>query len=129
MSKVAEYNRIKKEMAEMEARLAQIKGAATAELELIELVKSTAAEKGLSLLDIALALAPQLEKASGKASKVGKDVKGEGRTPRRARVLKRYTNPHTNEAIETKGGNHRQLKEWKEQWGAEVVEGWMTKAE
>lgn len=129
MSKVAEYNRIKRQMAEMESRLAEIKGAATAELELIELVKSVVAEKGLSMLDIALALAPQLGKTSGKASKTGNDVKGEGRSPRRARVLKCYLNPHTSEAVETKGGNHRQLKEWKAKWGAEVVEGWLVKAE
>ena len=46
---------------------------------------------------------------------------------RRIRTLKTYTNPHTNEVIETKGGNHKVLKEWKAQWGADEVESWLTK--
>jgi len=28
-------------------------------------------------------------------------------------------------AFETKGGNHKILKQWKEQYGAEAVEGWL----
>ena len=28
--------------------------------------------------------------------------------------------------IETKGGNHKTLKEWKAKWGGDVVEGWAT---
>jgi hypothetical protein len=28
--------------------------------------------------------------------------------------------------IETKGGNHKTLKEWKAKWGSDVVEGWAT---
>ena len=45
---------------------------------------------------------------------------------RKARVLKVYHNPHTGEVIETKGGNHRGLKAWKEQYGAETVESWLN---
>ena len=48
---------------------------------------------------------------------------------RRARVVKTYTNPHTQEVIVTKGGNHKVLKEWKAQWGADVVESWATAGE
>ncbi|KLJ14716.1 transcriptional regulator, partial [Pseudomonas sp. TJI-51] len=29
--------------------------------------------------------------------------------------------------IETKGGNHRQLKEWKQQYGADEVESWVAR--
>ncbi|HCF1756811.1 transcriptional regulator [Pseudomonas sp. NC26] len=43
---------------------------------------------------------------------------------RRARTLKRFKNPHTGEVVETKGGNHKTLKEWKEKWGADTVKGW-----
>ncbi|QEU26486.1 DNA binding protein (plasmid) [Pseudomonas luteola] len=46
------------------------------------------------------------------------------RQQRKPREVKVYKNPHTGETIETKGGNHRQLKEWKAQWGGDVVEGW-----
>jgi ABC-type branched-subunit amino acid transport system ATPase component len=44
---------------------------------------------------------------------------------RRPRVVKVYENPHTGELIETKGGNHRGLKAWKEQYGAATVESWV----
>ena len=44
---------------------------------------------------------------------------------RRARVVKVYHNPHTGELIETKGGNHRGLKAWKEQYGAATVDSWL----
>ncbi len=39
---------------------------------------------------------------------------------RRPRRLKKYTNPHTGEVIETRGGNHKGLKEWRDQYGDEV---------
>ncbi len=57
-------------------------------------------------------------------------TKGE-KKPRKAhkpRDMKVYVNPQTGDRIETKGGNHKQLKEWKAQHGAEVVEGWRVTA-
>jgi hypothetical protein len=46
---------------------------------------------------------------------------------RRARVVKVYENPETGELIETKGGNHRGLRAWKDQYGADTVEGWVRR--
>jgi hypothetical protein len=40
--------------------------------------------------------------------------------------VKQYKNPHNGEVIETKGGNHKLLKEWKAQYGAEEVESWVS---
>src|SRR5690554_4225582 len=45
---------------------------------------------------------------------------------KRARRVKRYKNPHNGDVIETKGGNHKMLKAWKEQYGADTVESWAT---
>ena len=45
---------------------------------------------------------------------------------KRARRIKQYKNPHNGEVIETKGGNHKVLKAWKEEYGAETVESWAT---
>jgi hypothetical protein len=45
---------------------------------------------------------------------------------KRARKVKQYKNPHNGEIIETKGGNHKTLKEWKAKWGGDEVEGWAT---
>lgn len=41
--------------------------------------------------------------------------------------LKVYKNPRSDEFVETRGGNHKILKEWKSQYGAEEVEGWLIK--
>jgi hypothetical protein len=41
--------------------------------------------------------------------------------------VKVYKNPHTGEVVETKGGNHKTLKEWKAQHGTAIVESWLTK--
>ncbi|MBE2167462.1 MULTISPECIES: histone-like nucleoid-structuring protein, MvaT/MvaU family [Cobetia] len=43
---------------------------------------------------------------------------------RQKRRMKKYVNPHTNEVIETRGGNHKGLKEWKKEYGEEEVESW-----
>ncbi|WP_397453643.1 histone-like nucleoid-structuring protein, MvaT/MvaU family [Pseudomonas sp. NA-150] len=38
--------------------------------------------------------------------------------------LRRYRNPHTGEVVETRGSNHCKLREWKHQYGAEVLPAW-----
>lgn len=43
---------------------------------------------------------------------------------RRRRTLKRYTNPHTGEHVETRGGNNKKVREWKDQYGDEEVVSW-----
>ena len=44
---------------------------------------------------------------------------------RRKRKLKVYRNPETGEVVETRGGNQKTLKAWKEQYGAETVDSWL----
>ena len=44
---------------------------------------------------------------------------------RRPRQIKVYVQPVTGKRIETKGANHAQLKAWKAEVGADVVEGWL----
>ncbi|MCG7598274.1 DNA binding protein [Halomonas sp. McH1-25] len=48
---------------------------------------------------------------------------------RRKRKLKVYENPSTGERIETRGGNHKTLKAWKDEHGAETVESWLVHSE
>lgn len=40
------------------------------------------------------------------------------------RELKTYRNPHTGEVVQTRGGNHKTLNEWREKWGKEEVRKW-----
>jgi hypothetical protein len=56
-----------------------------------------------------------------------REVAAQPASTRKPRQLTVYKNPKTVEVIETKGGNHRVLKKWKEEHGADVVEGWLRK--
>lgn len=51
---------------------------------------------------------------------------GSGRAKRKLKV---YQNPHTGETVETRGGNQKTLKAWKDEYGAETVEGWLVRTE
>lgn len=86
----------------------------------LSLVKMRSGEGyGFSLKDIINLLDPQ----SGRRAPVS-----EARTStRKPRQIKIYKNPHSGEIVETKGGNHKTLKEWKAQYGANTVESWLAK--
>ena len=74
-------------------------------------------EYGYSLRHVIDVLDP---KAARRSTQVSPE-----KTPRRARQVKQYKNPNNGEVIETKGGNHKILKEWKAKYGAAEVEGWV----
>ena len=44
----------------------------------------------------------------------------------RTKRLKAYINPHTGEVVYSKAGNLRILREWRKQYGAEVVLSWRS---
>jgi 3-dehydroquinate dehydratase len=89
------------------------------EMEFEQKLRDLMAEYQKSLRDIIALLDPA---AYGKRTVAAKDA-----SPlRRTRKVKRYKNPHNGEVVETKGGNHRTLKEWKAQWGSDEVETWAT---
>ena len=119
MSRLAEYRAAEKALQEQLAQLETMKNDAGLKKEiefeekLLGLMK--AYEKGLS--DIVAILDPHAG-----FSKVPKPAP---KQQRRARVVKVYENPHTGERIETKGGNHRGLKAWKQEHGASTVESWL----
>ena len=94
----------------------------TGTLSLVELRNqlSTQLPEG-SPADITALLDPESAKAGKAARGAAKPASG-----KRARKVKQYKNPNTGEVIETKGGNHKTLKEWKAKWGAATVEGWAT---
>jgi len=50
-------------------------------------------------------------------------------TGRAKRKLKVYKNPNTGEVVETRGGNQKTLKAWKDEYGAETVESWLVRTE
>lgn len=121
MSKLAEYRQLEKHLAEQLQALETMKGdqGLKKEIEFETKLRKLLEHYGFSLKHIINLLDPQtssrgqtVEKPAGK---------------RKPRELKVYTNPKTGEVIETKGGNHKILKEWKAEHGSDVVEGWLKK--
>lgn len=124
MSKAAEYRALERQIADQLAALEALKGseALQKELEFEDKLRKLLGEYGMSLRNVIAILDP---KAAG-GSEVAVSGKVDGRKgPRAPRAVKRYVNPHTNEVVETKGGNHSTLKAWKSEHGASEVESWL----
>lgn len=121
MSKLAEYRQLEKHLAERLQALEALKGDAALkkEIEFETKLRGLLDQYGFSLKHIINLLDPQ----SSKRGTVLAATTG----IRKPRELKTYKNPHTGEVIETKGGNHKTLKEWKSKHGSDMVESWLKK--
>ena len=122
MSRLAEYRQLEKNLAEQLAALEAMKGdeGLKREVEFETKLRALLAEYGYSLRNVIALLDPH---ASRRAS-ASPEPKAGIRKPRQIKI---YKNPHTGEVVETKGGNHRTLKEWKSEFGAAEVESWLAK--
>lgn len=120
MSKLAEFKALEAQLAAQLKQLDELKndGALKREIEFEKKLRDLMAEYGFSLKSIIALLDPQARPS------VATSVSAT-RGQRRQRQAKVYKNPETGEVVETKGGNHKVLKAWKEQYGAETVEGWL----
>lgn len=116
MSIVAEYRNTQQAIKELEERLAALNNddRLQRELEFEEKLRLLMSEYGKSLRDIRLILDPESGKGAQPAA-----------ATRKPRKTKTYVHPETGEQLETKGGNHSKLKEWKAEYGADVVESWL----
>ncbi len=119
MSLINEYRETEEAIKELQQRLANLNNddGLKKELEFEGKLKELMAAYGKNLRDIIALLDPQ--SYSKPAAKTGKSKRAE-------RELKRYKNPHTGEVVETKGGNHKTLKEWKAKHGADAVKSWVV---
>ena len=121
MSKLAEFRQLEKHLAEQLQALEALKGDAglKKEIEFETKLRALLAEFGYSLPNVINLLDPQASRrAPAAVSKAG---------TRKPRQVKIYKNPHTGEVVETKGGNHKTLKEWKAEHGSATVESWLAK--
>lgn len=118
MSKLAEFRELEAALAQQLKTLDQLKNDQTlkAEIEFEEKIQALMAEYGKSLRDVIAMLGPQQRTRANRPKTQGQ---------RRPRQIKQYTNPHTGETVETKGGNHKVLKAWKQAYGAETVDSWL----
>lgn len=117
MSRLAEFRAAEKALQQQLAQLETMKNDAglKKEIEFEEKLVALMKTYGKGLREI-IAI---LDNTGNSAAVVA------GPKRRKARVVKVYKNPHNGEQIETKGGNHRGLKSWKEQFGASTVESWL----
>jgi len=119
MSRLAEFRQLEKHLAEQLAALEAMKGdeGLKKEVEFETKLRDLLAAYGYSLRNVIAILDPQAAHRAPTAAPKG---------GRKTRDVKIYKNPNSGELIETKGGNHRLLKEWKGEFGADVVESWRT---
>lgn len=122
MSTLQEYRNLQHTIRELTDRMNSLSNDTKLkqEIEFEEKVRALMAHYDKSLKDVVAILDPD-----NKLSQAGKSSKASGGV-KRARKVKQYKNPKTGEVIETKGGNHKELKAWKEKYGADTVESWVT---
>jgi hypothetical protein len=122
MSRLAEFRKLEQQLAAQLAELESLKNDSglQREIEFETKLRDLLGEYSYSLRDVVNILDPQ-----GGKSRKGAPVVPEKGT-RRARSVKVYKNPHNGEVVETKGGNHKTLKAWKAEHGADEVESWLA---
>ncbi|MGN7934077.1 transcriptional regulator [Pseudomonas mediterranea] len=120
MSRLVEFRNLERQLAEQLAELEAMKNDSglKKEIEFEKKLRALLGEYGFSLKNIISIL----DSETGRRASAAKAAPG--KVARKARVVKIYKNPNSGELVETKGGNHRQLKEWKVEFGADVVESW-----
>lgn len=118
MSRLAEFRALEAQIAEELARLESMKAdeKLKAEMDFERKLTDLMAAYGKNLRDIIMILDPHVGRFGAKSD--------EGKGNRKARAVKIYEHPETGERIETKGGNHKTLKAWKDEFGGEMVESW-----
>jgi hypothetical protein len=122
MSLITEYRNTENAIQELQQRLAGLQNddRLKKELEFDGKLRSLMGEYSKSLPDIIAILDPAAAQSKGKLAKPVEKAQ------RRERKVKVYKNPHTGELVETKGGNHKTLKEWKAEYGGDTVESWLA---
>jgi hypothetical protein len=118
MSRLIEYRALEKKLAAQLAELESMKNdeGLKREVEFEQKLRTLLGEYNYSLKNIIAILDPQASSRS---------VMEPQKKAFRTRILKRYKHPETGEVIETKGGNHKTLKAWKNEYGSETVEAWV----
>ena len=115
-SKLTEYQALQAQLKKLGEKQSVLEAEVKPQLDVRDKCVALAAEINMPL-PLLVAMLADLVKVEKKPRKAHKP-----------RDMKIYVHPQSGERIETKGGNHKQLKEWKAQHGAEVVEGWRVAA-
>ncbi len=90
------------------------------EIEFETKLRDLLAEYNFSLKNIITLLDPQSASRG-----IQKQPEQKPKQTRRLRSMKVYKNPHSGEFVQTKGGNHKTLKSWEAEYGAQKVDSWL----
>ena len=123
MSLLNDYIQKEQQLKQLQEELQRLEGDQRLKSELAFKAKLEALmnEFGKRPADVIALLDPTTDQRSAKAAPAA--------SARRKRRLKIYKNPHTGEVIETRGGNHKGLRSWKDEHGDEAVESWFVRME
>ncbi|MBZ0331879.1 DNA binding protein [Halomonas sp. ANAO-440] len=124
MSLLSEFMQKEQQLKQLQAEMDRLQNddRLKAELAFKEKLEALMREFNKSSADVISLLDPQGNKPAAKASA----ATGSGR---RKRKLKIYKNPNTGEVVETRGGNQKTLKAWKDEHGSDKVESWLVRVE
>ncbi|AXY43836.1 histone-like nucleoid-structuring protein, MvaT/MvaU family [Halomonas sp. JS92-SW72] len=124
MSLINEYMQMEQQLKQLQANMEKLQNdkRLQSELEFKERLESLMREFDKSAADVIELLNPKPAAAAPKAASAPAGA-------RRKRKLKIYKNPTTGEVVETRGGNHKTLKAWKDEHGSETVESWLVRVE
>lgn len=132
MSKISTYYQKKKMADQLAEELQQLENdeQLKKEFEVVDALKEIQSRFDVSAGHLAELLYRDNPKSVGQSLKSvvqepqasATDATGKGN--RKPRKMMRFTNPHTGEVVETRGGNQATLKAWRQQYGKDEVERW-----
>ena len=123
MSKISKYYEKQRLQEELSKELEELEKdkELKSELEFKDQLEDLMKKFGKSadqMLEVMAAIEPKIAKKIGASS-------SDGSGNRAKRPLKTYRNPNTGEVVQTRGGNQKTLKAWRDQYGKEKVESWL----
>ncbi|MGM0913563.1 MAG: histone-like nucleoid-structuring protein, MvaT/MvaU family [Pseudomonadota bacterium] len=125
MSLLNDYMQMEQQLKELQSNLDKLQNdkRLQSELEFKDKLETLMKEYDKSAADVIALLDPKPAAASPKAAS------SSATGTRRKRKLKIYKNPNTGEVVETRGGNQKTLKAWKDEFGSDTVESWLVRVE
>ncbi len=125
MSLLNDYMQMEQQLKELQSNLDKLQNdkRLQSELEFKDKLETLMKEYDKSAADVIALLDPK------PAASVPKAAASSATGTRRKRKLKIYKNPNTGEVVETRGGNQKTLKAWKDEFGSDTVESWLVRVE
>ncbi|MEQ5802292.1 histone-like nucleoid-structuring protein, MvaT/MvaU family [Halomonas sp. H10-9-1] len=125
MSLLNEYMQMEQQLKELQSNLDKLQNdkRLQSELEFKDKLEALMKEFDKSAADVIALIAPR------SATPATKAAASSATGTRRKRKLKIYKNPNTGEVVETRGGNQKTLKAWKDEFGSDTVESWLVRVE